>query len=179
MTNRYSQCTVALLTTVMLGACSPEVEVSINPEVLKAMREMAAAQGKLGDFQLDKKKCTVFLVIDESTDGHLVVGQKIRMHGPINTVGDYKVRPIGSSGGVPPHPWKDGNYDAYTVTTSGKDFKSNIPVTASPHTEDPHLYDITIVEFAENGCPHEVKFETKYDVDAKGDDHGGHSTGRD
>lgn len=183
MSRKLMKCTIAILATLIVAACERRVEFTVDPQLIEAMRELQLLQRMQGvppGAPNLRRRCTVFLEIYEFEDGHLVNGQVIRMHGPINEEGDYRLQAMPSPSGVAAHPWDDTNpYKALSTTTSGEDFKSNVLVNVSPHVSDPHIYDITIEDRSANGCPSQVLFETEFDTDSEGNDHGGHARGKD
>jgi hypothetical protein len=203
MIKLHAQLAATALVAFLLCGCVPDEitvqlkDVEHSGEISKMYRAAtpAVAVGPVA--------CRKNLTMENTDSAHLQDGQRLRLTGPYEAEGHYKVRPIATPAipadpttdpptpatpAAPPHHMKDGEYLVYNVSTGtppDRDFQTVIAVDKGPHsaTETDHLYTVTIAKegFDDDGCPSEVVFTTaKHPGDKAAEpDHGGHSTGRD
>ena len=187
MNNRHVQLAATVLVAFSVCGCVPD-EVTVRVEGVETSGEDSSTPraAEAAAAAAESIACRKNLTMENSKSAHLQDGQRLRLTGPYEAEGHYKVRPIGTSG-KPEHHMKPDNYLVYNVSTGAppdRDFQTVITVDKGPHsvTETDHMYIVTIKgDFDEYGCPSEVLFVT---TPHKGDevadpDHGGHSTGRD
>lgn len=158
MTSRTSSLAILTLGLATVAGCDPD-------------GRPAAGSGPGGP----ALSCIVFLRVAETEDvkGHMQVGGRLRMSGPQNAEGDYRLHPIG-----PDIEWLPKSYDMINVSAASPptDYRVYVEVQApGKHNQvSPHVYDAT-VQYGNDGCPQEVDFESTVDISATGEDHAGHA----
>lgn len=127
--------------------------------------------------------CNVVLEVkatDPEANGHLKVGQRLQLMGPIPPQGHMLVSPTENPMG-PPHEWRPGVHVAHRLGNAGDplpwQFFLRVPVLSIPdHPQvEQHHYLMTVTAVDDLRCPSNVEFDTLPHEGEIIDDHPGHA----
>jgi hypothetical protein len=129
---------------------------------------------------------TVYEIDPVAGGGHLEVGHKFDIKGPLPWIGVYRVKPVASkSASGKQHPWAAQPFFAFPE--SGVPGWSRIKgIVVAPHGKEPHrahAYNMEVEDWDDEDCPTKINFsprEHETGSSGAGGLHPGHaSTGKD
>jgi len=174
MKSQMQQLCATLGATFLLTACVPD-KIDVNVNITSPQPPTPEGPGgSAAPAVATEPRCTKNFTVRDSTDGHLVNTQEVKITGPYND-GGYRLHPTLNAGKpahqllTQPHPLLVSSQDG-TMYTGVFDVKSQVHGAAVSR----HFYTVTM-EFDASGCPFRLTFDIQSDTGANGSsDHGGH-----